>query len=167
MKKLLKNPAYIILGLVFLIAFCTKLFAQPTVTPADLEQSFWQQLWNGFNSFISVINWLYVVCFILICWLVNDFSDSTNKAKWLGWLSNVPKILRACVIGILLIAIFFYLFDYHGRGDVKAMFFSLIASLTIFKFGIEKFLSIVSKKVFGLSFDKKDDQTPNVTTPKP
>lgn len=120
--------------------------------PPDIKQSLFDNLQVGLQSFLGMINWLYVIVFIIISWLINDATDAENKFMWLSWYGKIPKVLRSLVFGILLIGIFYWAFNYTTRIEVINMLFSLLASMILYKFGIDKILRFISERL-GLKFE--------------
>ncbi|MDD5358564.1 MAG: hypothetical protein PHX80_05415 [Candidatus Nanoarchaeia archaeon] len=101
---------------------------------------------------ISLVNWLYILIFMLLAYLINDFTDATNVANWLTWLSKIPKAIRSLIIGLLLIIVFAWAFGLPSRFDVFRMLLSLLMAMVIYKFGIDKAFKWISTR-FGLKFD--------------
>lgn len=119
--------------------------------PPDIQQSFFESLQIGFQLFLGMINWLYVVVFIIVSWLVNDATEAENKFEWLAWYSKVPKVLRSLFSGLILMAVFYWAFSYSTRIEVVNMLFSLLLSMVLYKFGIDRILRFISERV-GLKF---------------
>jgi len=119
--------------------------------PQDLQQSFFDSLQVGIMAFLNMLNWLYVVVFIIVSWLINDATDADNKFYWLRWYSLVPKIIRSLISGLLLIVLFYWAFNYHTRIEVVNMIFSLLFSMVLYKFGIDRILRFISERL-GLKF---------------
>ena len=138
----MKTLLFLILSLVFSIT----IVAQEAI-PDVIKESFIDHIISGSTSFINMINWLFVVVFIIICWLINDISASEEKFKWLNWYAKIPKILRSLISGILLMTVFYWAFQYKTRIEVVEMLFSILFSMVIYKIGIDKVLNWVSQRL--------------------
>ena len=110
---------------------------------------------KGTFTFISLINWLFIVVFIVITWLFNDTVDAKNTATKLNWFSKIPKMLRSFLMGILIAVIFYWVFGYNTRIDIFALFCSLISGMVLYKIGIDKIFKFISEKYLGFKFEPK------------
>lgn len=112
-----------------------------------MEQQITQNLFGGIGEFLRLINWIYLLIFIISMWLINDFGESTNKAKWLTWFAKIHKGLRTFIMGIILIPIIGYFFRFNTREDYFAMFASLILGMVVWKLGVNAFFEWLRKKI--------------------
>ena len=112
-----------------------------------------QAFYSGIIEFIAAVNWLYIIAFMLTAWLINDHADATNRANWLTWWSRVGRTFRSFIIGIILILLFCWGFNFRTREEIINMIFSLLLAMVIYKFGIDKVFAALSKKI-GLKIDE-------------
>lgn len=138
----------------FLVAVLTTLAYGQVENPQGpaIEKSIVDHFYGAIIAFVNYVNWLYLVVFMLLTWLVGDYSQATNKAQWLSFLSKLPRLLLAAIVGILLIGVFYWGFDYSGKEDVMKMLFSILTALVIYKIGINRVFAWLSKKL-GLKFE--------------
>ncbi len=115
---------------------------------------------EALKELISLLNWTYILVFMLATWLINDPTDAVNAADWLTWLSKIPKAIRSFIIGIILIVIFAWAFGLPSRFDVFRMLLSLLVAMVIYKFGIGRAFKWISTR-FGLKFDDGTSVKPN------
>jgi hypothetical protein len=129
------------------------LFAQIPVTPVTSEVEVFSiaSITDAVKIFVSYINWVYVLVFMLATWLINDTADASN-VSWLNWFSKVPKAVRSVIIGLLLIVQFMYVFKFTGRLEIFKMILSLLLGMVIFKFGINKIFAWLSARL-GFKFE--------------
>lgn len=121
-----------------------------------IEQTIIQSIQEGFLNFLRMVNWLFVVVFIILAWLINDTAESTNKyTTWLNWWSAIPKAFRTLIAGFILIAIFAWAFDYNTKQEITEMLFGIIVSMVIYKIGIKQFLTWVSQRL-GFKFENTE-----------
>jgi hypothetical protein len=119
----------------------------------NIDQNFLQELWSGVSQFFALINWLFIVVFMLSAWIANDTIDSVNThTRWADFLKTVPKILRSLVLGIFWILLFAWGFRYINRTDILAMIFSLVLSSFLYQVGINKVFRWISTKL-GVKFE--------------
>lgn len=102
--------------------------------------------------FASYVNWLFIFVFMLLSWLINDTADAVNAGKWLSFLSNIPRTVRAIFIGIFIIVVFMWVFELRARMDIFKMFLSLLLAMVIYKLGINKIFAWLSARL-GLKFE--------------
>ena len=139
-----------------------------TITPgSDIEQSIIDKVVSALYAFIDYVNWLYLIAFMLLTWIIGDFSRADNRAKWLNFIGKIPKLLFAFIIGIILVLVFYWGFDYHGKQDVMKMMFSILTALVIYKIGIDKVFAWLSKNLFKLNIEKPKATPPVNNTPQP
>jgi len=122
-----------------------------TETDYNLQGDVKYSFWKAIKSFIYFINWLFVVVFILLAWLINDTAEAKNKATWFSWFDKIPKTLRSLAIGLLLAALFYWGFGYSSRTEVMSLIFSVIVTMVIYKIGVDKVLRWISKRFFGIN----------------
>ena len=120
-----------------------------------MEQSIITQLTDGFMLFSQMINWLFIVVFIIMAWITNDSAEANNAHSWFSWYAKIPKVLRTLIFGILLALLFAWTFEYSQRLDVFKMLMSILLGMVVFKIGIEKALRFISVNVFKWDFTKK------------
>ena len=119
----------------------------------DLSGEIKYGFWNAIKAFIAFVNWLFVIVFILLAWLINDTAENKNGANWFNWFNRIPKILRSLGIGLLLAAVFYWGFNYHHRQEVMGLMFSIVVTMVIYKIGVDKVLRWVSKTFLKIKFD--------------
>jgi TRAP-type C4-dicarboxylate transport system permease large subunit len=118
-----------------------------------IDHNFLAELWNGVQQFFALINWLFIVVFMLSAWIANDTIDSTNThTRWADFLKTVPKILRSLALGIVWIVVFAWGFRFTNRTEIMAMIFSLVLSSFLYQVGINKVFRWISSKL-GLKFE--------------
>lgn len=113
-----------------------------------MEQNLIQEVTGGIIEFLGLIQWIYVIVFIIITWLTNDFSEAKNVASWLSWWAAIPKLLRVFILGVVLIAVFGYFWRMSTREEYFVLTLSMFAAMVFYKIGIDKLLSWFSGKVF-------------------
>jgi Mn2+/Fe2+ NRAMP family transporter len=126
------------------------IFAQ-TTTP-DVQTITLATIGEAFKQFISYINWLFVLIFMLSTWLINDTADATNFGLAFNWLNKIPKALRTLIIGFNVLILFAWTFGLHTKIEVFKLVLSLLISMVIYKFGINKIFNWISQR-FGLKFE--------------
>lgn len=139
-----------ILTLVSLTLFYTIGFSQVL---SDGEMIAVNNLLEGFKIIFSYINWVFLIIFIVVAWLINDITDAKNIASWLLWLKPIPKAIRALIVGILLIILFTWVFKLKTPFEIFKLIISLLFSMVVFKIGIDKVLKAISTRLFGLKFE--------------
>lgn len=92
---------------------------------------------EGFAAFEDYIIKLYIVVFMLVAWLFNQYL-LINK----GW----QKLISSLVIGLLIAFVFAWGFNYSSKKDIMSLLFSLIFSMVLYKAGIDKMFFFLSKK---------------------
>lgn len=120
----------------------------------EVSESIIQHIKDGTLSFLDLINWLYIVIFVIIAWLINDTSEATNTGIWLNWFAKIPKGLRTFIIGLLLAMAFYWMFSYNTRLDVFGLFCSLIFGMVVYKIGIDQIFAYISSNWLKLKFNK-------------
>jgi len=111
---------------------------------------------DGSITFLSLINWLYVVIFIVVTWLFNDLIEAKNTGTKLNWFNKIPKMLRSFIVGLVIAFIFYFTYtDENIRLNIFSLFISLISGMVIYKIGINNILAIVSEKFLGLDLTKE------------
>jgi len=143
MKRLL-----FFLSLVFV---CFGLSAQ-TIAPTEIESFSIASITEAAKLFVSYINWVYVLVFMLATWLINDTADASNVGNWLAWFSKISRSARSLIVGVLLILLFAWAFNLTGRMEVFKMILSLILAMVIYKFGINKIFAWLSARL-GFKFE--------------
>jgi hypothetical protein len=118
----------------------------------EVDQTIMDKIKAGVMDFLKYVNWLFLVVFIGLSWLINDTAEATNVAGWFSWWAKIPKIIRTLIAGIVQIGVFYFLFQYNSIAEVRDMVFALFAGMLIYKFGIDKFLRWVSTFIFKMDF---------------
>lgn len=137
----------------FLLLLCTGMVAFSQVPETSEVEAFSiASITDAVKIFVSYINWVYVLVFMLVTWLINDSVDASNVVTWLNWLNNVPRALRSAIIGGFLIILFMWVFKFTGRVEIFKMLLSLLLAMVIFKFGINKIFSWLSNRL-GFKFE--------------
>lgn len=111
-----------------------------------MENLFLNNLLEGLRQFFEAANWVFIVCFMLLTWLFNSYTDSDKKAGWLTFLSKIPKAVRTLILGIVLAWIFAWLFDLKTKEQFSSLFFSIIIAMVIWKIGIDKMFKWLAQK---------------------
>ena len=130
----------------YTVAFCQS----PDASPVEAFSI--NSISEAVKLFVSYINWVFVLVFMLATWLINDPTDATNAAKWLTWLSFISRSVRSLIVGLLLIILFVWVFKYTGRLEIFKMFLSLLLGMVIYKFGINKIFAWLSARL-GFKFE--------------
>ena len=112
-----------------------------------METTLIREIADGFVEFLHYIEWIYVILFIIITWLFNDFSEARNAAKWLTWWSRIPKLLRVFILGIVLIGVFGYFLRINTREEYFILVLSMFAGMVFYKIGIKQVLGWFSSRV--------------------
>lgn len=132
----------------------------------EVSESVINHIKDGTLSFIDLINWLFIIVYVVITWLFNDLSAANNTAKWLNWFNKIPKMLRSFLMGLFIAILFYWVFGYNERLDVFALFCSILMGMVIYKIGIDKIFSYISKYWLKLNFESKSSNT-QPEPPKP
>jgi len=122
----------------------------------EVDQTIMDKIKAGVMDFLGYINWLFLVVFIGVSWLTNDTAEATNFAGWFSWWAKIPKIIRTLIAGVVQMGVFYWLFDYNSKAEVRDMVFALFGGLLIYKFGLDKFLRWVSTFLFKMDFTKTE-----------
>lgn len=132
----------------------TAVTSTPSAEVGDniIEETVFESIINGAMEFLGMINWLFVVVFIIVAWLMNDTAEATNGASWFSWWAKIPKVLRTLIAGVLLMGAFVFLFDYRTKPEITEMLFGIVMSMVIYKIGLDKFLRWISQKL-GVKFE--------------
>lgn len=133
----------------FLMFVCVSAFSQ-TATQS-IESFSLSIIFDSLKVLVSSVNWLFVIVFMLVTWLLNDTSEATNTSTW-NWFNKTPKAIRALFIGIIGIILFAYVYQVHSREEIFKLILSLLMAMVIYKFGIDRVLRYLSKR-FGLKFE--------------
>lgn len=113
-----------------------------------METTFIEQIWAGVKLFFQNVNWLYVVVFIVIAWLLNEGTESVSGFKWLNWLQKISKAWRTFLGGLILAIFFAYVYDLNAKVDFASLIYSLLVSMVIWKLGINAFFNWFKSKVW-------------------
>lgn len=142
----MKNLTFIFL----LILFCLPTFAQAQ-EPVSVETFSLNIIIDSFKQLVASVNWLFVIVFMLITWLLNDTSEATNT-NYLTWFSKIPKAVRALIIGVVSILVFAWVYNITAKTEIFKLLLSLIMAMAVYKFGIHKAFRFISKRL-GLKFE--------------
>lgn len=136
--------------MILCVFIVSSMIAQESVIPSDPQQSMISAAAEGFKTFLARIDWIYLIIFVVIAWLVNDFADAANLGKWLNWLQKWPKALRTFALGVILIPIVAY-FNYSTvRDEYFNLVISLVFGMVLYKMGLNYIFEIISSRVFGI-----------------
>ncbi len=113
-----------------------------------METTFIAQLWAGITSFFASINWLFVVLFIVVMWLLNEGADSKGTFTWLNWLQSIPKAWRTFLGGILLATAFAFFYDLKSKVDYAGLLYSVLLGMIIWKLGINQAFEWFKQRVW-------------------
>lgn len=138
-----------ILLLILIVLSCLPIFAQGNL---EAETFTFSAITEAVKIFVMSVNWLYVLSFMLLSWLVNDGTEAQNATTFLNFLSHISKTTRTLIVGTLLILVFSYFFSYNTRSDVFKMLLSLLLSMVIYKLGINKVFAFISSRI-GFKFE--------------
>ena len=119
----------------------------------DIEKTIVDHFVQAVKDFLGYVDWLFMVVFIVITWLINGAVCDKNKFGWLDWMQKIPRLLIALGIGLILTVAFYYLFDYSGIIGIRTMLMSLLLSMVVYKIGIDKFLKWIFGKI-GIKFSE-------------
>jgi hypothetical protein len=106
---------------------------------------------DSIKLLVSSVNWLFVIVFMLVTWLLNDTSEATNTLT-VTWFTKIPKAVRALILGFVCILVFAWVNQTASREEVFKLLLRLLIAMVIFKFGIDKILRFISK-CLGLKFE--------------
>lgn len=141
----MKNLTFIIS---LLLLFCVSAFGQE---PETVESFSLSAITDSVKLLINSVNWLFVLVFMLVTWLLNDTSEATNT-KQIAWFTRIPKAIRALFIGLAFIWLFAWVDQTTTREGIFKLILSLLMAMVIFKFGIDRILRYISKRL-GLKFE--------------
>jgi hypothetical protein len=110
-----------------------------------MEDTIFNSFLSGFNEFLSIVSWTYVIVFIICSWVFNETSES-DKTSALDWFRRIPKVYRTFIIGLLLMGMFSY-FERADRDIVYSLTISLFFSMAIWRFGVDKLFEFIKKKI--------------------
>jgi len=113
-----------------------------------METTFIAQLWSGITAFFTSINWLFVVVFIVVIWLLNEGTDSQNSFTWLNWLQQIPKGWRTFLGGILLAIIFAFFYDLKAKADFASLIYSVLLGMIVWKLGLNTVFEWFKQKIW-------------------
>lgn len=129
-------------------------------TELALSKDFQVSFTEGAKLFLSFLNFIYIIVFILTAWLINDSIEATNKStKWLDRFKKIPKVIRSLIVGILWGIFFYWGFKYNTRLDVVALVFSMLFAMALYKLGINRIFQFISTKWIGLKFLEDSEGT--------
>ena len=147
--KPLKLLMLLTLSLVCLFLTPLTGFAQEPLPhpPVELGSALTQAL----NQVLVMTNWVYVITFILLTILFNEYTEAKTMGKWLNWLKPIPRFFRAVFMGIILILLFYFGFQYHTRADVTGLFFGIIMALLLYQLlGVAYMVDLIKKWIRGM-----------------
>lgn len=134
-----------------LLCFGIAVFSQDPLSGQTVESFSLSIIIDSLKQLIVSVNWLFVIVFMLVTWLVNDTSEAINTNSP-NWFNKIPKVIRALFIGILGIIIFAWTNQVQSRSEIFKLILSLLMAMVIFKFGINKILRYLSTRI-GLKFE--------------
>lgn len=146
MKKLI---SILLFSMLSLVVFCQAVPAD--TAPGDTLLI--NNLFDAVKQIFSYVNWVFLIIFIVVTWLINDVTDAENCAQWLTWFSKIPKVIRVLIFGVLQIMFFAWAFEATARIELFKLMLSLLFSMVVYKIGINKFLKAISTRLFGLKFE--------------
>lgn len=111
-----------------------------------------ENLTEALDQFASNLNLVFVISFILLTWVFNTTVSAKNFGKGFTFFEKIPKILRVLVLGVVLVIIFVFVGGYSSKEDIFALFLSMIASMVIWKIGVEKIFKLITEKI-GIKID--------------
>jgi hypothetical protein len=141
-----------ILGLFFTLVAMV-IIAQPETETNTAQQSVISAATDGFNTFLQLMDWIYIIIFVVLAWLINDLTDAKNTATWLNWYQKIPKVVRTFILGLILMFVFGYFYRSIEREEYFSLFSSLIFSMVLYKLGLNWMFDKMSTYLFG--FNKK------------
>lgn len=147
-RNIMKNIRWILFSII--VVTSGLLFAQDTDAGSTAQQSVISAAQDGFKTFLGRIEWIYLIIFVVLAWLVNDFADAANMGKWLDWLTKIPKGLRTFLLGLVLMPIVGYFNHSAVRDEYFNLLISLIFGMVLYKLGLNYLFGIISTKVFGI-----------------
>ena len=112
-----------------------------------------QKIETDVNDFFNLINWQFVGVYVLIIWLIISYSFAKNSAKWLDWIQKIPTGVILIIIGIILILIFMWVFNYTTKMEIFQLFISFLFSGFLYKIGIDRVLKWVAKNMLKLDLN--------------
>lgn len=113
-----------------------------------METTFISQILSGITQFFQSVNWLFVIVFIVVSWLLNEGTESESSFRWLNWLKKIPKAWRTFMGGLILAVLFAFLYDIRSKIDFASLIYSLLVSMVIWKLGINTFFTWFKSKIW-------------------
>lgn len=122
---------------------------------AVIEQNISNNIKDALIEFGQFLNYIFIITFILIAWVINDSIDAENFGSNTTFLNRIPRVLRSLIIGVLIAFVFIWGFEYNKRIEIMSLFFSLIVSMVIYQVGIKKALRFISERILRLKFNNE------------
>ena len=113
-----------------------------------MEQTLIQLITEAAIGFLHSVNWIFVVVFTLLTWLLNEGTDHPTSFKWLNWLQSVSKPVRALVFGLLLAIPFAWLYECKTKEDFTGLIYAIFIGMAVWKLGIDWLIGWVKKNIF-------------------
>lgn len=115
-----------------------------------MEQTLIQLITDAGTTFLHSVNWLFVAVFTLLTWLLNEGADHPTSFKWLNWLQNISKPVRALIFGLLLAIPFAWLYDCKTKEDISGLIYAIFIGMAVWKMGIDKVVNWVKEYILKL-----------------
>lgn len=96
----------------------------------QIMQEILQRFPGAIKSFLDNVNWLFVVVHMLLA----KITISTIKAYWSVKHKEFYSIY-VFVLGLLVAILFAWAFDITEKADIVKLFFGIIVSMVVYKFG--------------------------------
>ena len=136
-------------------ATIVKTFETSTIQATEqIQDSFWTKIVQSVNEFLNFSNGIYLICFLILIWMIGDHAAAVNRAKWLSFWDKIPQFGQFIIIGGLLLVLFYWGFSYDNRLEVMHMILAMFLGMLIYKLGEKKVFNIISNKM-GINFNAK------------
>ena len=106
-----------------------------------MEELFFTKIWEAVKLFFENIDWLFVLLFMLITWLLLEGITSITK------LNKAITTICVLVIGVILASLYAYIYDRGGKLEFANLFYSVLMGMVLYKIGIDKLLEAIKNKL--------------------
>lgn len=107
-----------------------------------MEELFISKFWDAVKEFFDSINWLFMLIFMIITWLVNA-SLQLKKLE-----DRTLQSWFVLVIGVGLAILYAYLYDIWDKPGIAGLLYGILAGMVIWKLGISKFEEFIKNKIW-------------------
>jgi uncharacterized membrane protein len=106
-----------------------------------MEELFIVKFWDAVKEFMDSINWLFMLLFMIITWLVNagaNIKKLKDDKTYQAWF--------VLALGVVLSILYGYLNDITTKEGITGLLFAIIAGMVVWKLGISKFEDWIKSK---------------------